>query len=193
VRLYGFLSQVMPFTDRDLETRYSFCRFLELKLPRDSRSGGLALDDEVALAHYRLDKTSEGVIELVREPSGLYGPTEVGSRVAKEHEVRLSEIIDILNEKFGTSFTPSDQLAVLDAIRAEAVADASVVLRANANEFDNFARAFRPKVEELMLDRMERNQDIVTRYLNDPEFRAVVDQELARRTYDQIRGGPSSM
>ena len=40
-----------------------------------------------------------------------------------------------------------------------------------------------------MLDRMDRNQDIVTRYLNDPDFRAVVDQELARRTYDQIRGG----
>ena len=188
VRLYGFLSQIMPFTDRDLETRYSFCRFLELKLPHDSHRGGLALDDEVALAYYRLDKTSDGGIELVREPSGLYGPTEVGSRVAKEHEVRLSEIIDILNEKFGTAFTPSDQLAVFDAIRAEAVADASVVQRAHANEFDHFARAFRPKVEELMLDRMERNQDIVTRYLNDPEFRAVVDQELARGTYDQIRG-----
>jgi hypothetical protein len=43
-----------------------------------------------------------------------------------------------------------------------------------------------------MLDRMERNQEIVTKYLNDPEFRAVVDQELARRTYEQIRGGPRS-
>ena len=42
-----------------------------------------------------------------------------------------------------------------------------------------------------MLDRMERNQDIVTRYLNAPEFRAIVDQELARRTYDEIRGGQS--
>ena len=39
-----------------------------------------------------------------------------------------------------------------------------------------------------MLDRMERNQEIVTRYLNDSDFRAIVDQELARRTYDQIRG-----
>ena len=147
------------------------------------------MDDEVALAYYRLDKISEGAIELqVAEGSGLYGPTEVGSRTAQEHEVPLSEIIDILNEKFGTSFTPSDQLAVFDAIRAEAVADAAAAQRAHANEFDHFARAFRAKVEELMLDRMERNQEIVTRYLNDPEFRAIVDQELARRTYEQIRG-----
>ena len=57
---------------------------------------------------------------------------------------------------------------------------------------ENFALAFRPKVEGLMLDRMERNQEIVTRYLNDPEFRAIVDQELARRTYDEIRGGENA-
>ena len=63
-----------------------------------------------------------------------------------------------------------------------------MVQRAHANEFENFALSFRPKVEGLMLDRMDRNQEIVTRYLNDPEFRAIVDQELARRTYDQIRG-----
>ena len=62
-----------------------------------------------------------------------------------------------------------------------------VVQRARANEFEDFALAFRPKVEGLMLDRMDRNQEIVTRYLNDGEFRRVVDQELARRTYDQIR------
>ena len=177
----------MPFTDADLEMRYSFGRFLELKLPRASHSGGLALDDEVALAYYRLDKISDEGISLTREAAGLFGPTEVGSRAAKEQEVKLSEIIEVLNDKFGTSFTPSDQLAVFDAISAEAVADASVIQRARANEFEHFARAFRPKVEELMLDRMERNQEIVTRYLNDPEFRAVVDQELARRTYEEIR------
>lgn len=49
--------------------------------------------------------------------------------------------------------------------------------------------AFRPKVEGLMLDPIERNKDIVTRYIDDPEFRAIVDQEFARRTHDEIRGG----
>ena len=66
-----------------------------------------------------------------------------------------------------------------------------MVQRAHANDFGNFALAFRPKTEGLILDRMDRNQEIVTRYLNDPEFRPVVDQELARRTYDQIRGRES--
>jgi type I restriction enzyme R subunit len=190
VRLYGFLSQVMPFTDPDLEMRYVFCRFLAMKLPQDERRGGLVLDDDVELAYYRLDKISEGAIELqVHEGGGLYGPTEVGSRTAQERVVPLSEIIDILNDKFGTHFTEADQIAVFDAIRAAAVADEEVVQRAHANEFENFALAFRPKVEGLMLDRMDRNQEIVTRYLNDADFRTVVDHELARRTYEQIRSG----
>src|SRR5207249_3749170 len=94
VRLYSFLSQVMPFQDPDLEKLYSFARFLELKLPTDERLGGLAIDDDVALASYRLDKISEGRISLAADgPVGLYGPTELGTRAAKEKDVPLSEII----------------------------------------------------------------------------------------------------
>jgi hypothetical protein len=34
VRLYAFLSQIMPFSDPDLEMRYAFCRFLEMRPDR---------------------------------------------------------------------------------------------------------------------------------------------------------------
>ena len=69
VRLYAFLSQVMPFADEDLERLYTFARFLELKLPRDEKKAPLNLDGEVALAFYRLDKISEGQISRSRSPS----------------------------------------------------------------------------------------------------------------------------
>ena len=55
--------------------------------------------------------------------------------------------------------------------REQAVSDEEVVQRAHANEFDNFALASRPKVEGCS--------------------GLVVDQELARRTYEQIRGKTS--
>ena len=38
VRLYGFVSQIMPFTDVELEKLYAFLRLLRTKLPR--REGG---------------------------------------------------------------------------------------------------------------------------------------------------------
>ena len=69
VRLYAFLSQIMPFSDPDLERLYTFSRFLETKLPHDPRKAPLKLDGDVALKYYRLDKISEGAIALkAREP-----------------------------------------------------------------------------------------------------------------------------
>ncbi|PYN99356.1 MAG: hypothetical protein DMD91_13000 [Candidatus Rokuibacteriota bacterium] len=102
--LYGFLSQVIPYQDSDLERLYVFLRHLAAKLPR--RHGGAAyqFDDEVRLEYYRLQKISEGSISL-RDGQGrpLDGPTEVGSGLVREQPVALSQLIDLINDRFGRS------------------------------------------------------------------------------------------
>src|SRR6185295_15397761 len=63
LNLYGFLSQVIPYQDSDLERLYIFLRHLAAKLPR--RSGAsYQFDDEVRLEYYRLQMISEGSISL---------------------------------------------------------------------------------------------------------------------------------
>jgi hypothetical protein len=95
----GGLSQVMPYQDADLEKLYTFGRFLEAKLPQDPKKGALGLEGDVALRYYRLQKTGEGSIQLdAREPIGLKGPTDVGTKKGPDQEARLSEIIEILND-----------------------------------------------------------------------------------------------
>jgi type I restriction enzyme, R subunit len=187
VKLYSFLSQVMPFADEDLERLYTFARFLELKLPKDEKKTPLDLDGDVALKYYRLDKINEGQILLsVAEPLALRSPTDVGTRKAKDEEVALSEIIDVLNERFGTEFTKADQL-LFDQFIEEAKQDSEVVERALANPLDNFELAMKPKVEGLMIDRMDQNQEIVNRYLNDPAFQSAAFKAIVRKIYDEIR------
>lgn len=191
VRLYSFLSQVMPFTDEDLEKLYTFCRFLDLKLPKDDKKAPLDLDGDVALKFYRLDKINEGQIMLLAEPVvPLRSPTDVGTRKAKDDEVALSEIIDVLNERFGTEFTNADQL-LFDQFIEAAKQDEDVVQRALANRLDNFELAMKPKFEGLMIDRMDQNQEIVNRYLNDPAFQGAAFKAIAKQLYDQIRRGSS--
>ena len=193
VRLYAFLSQVMPFTDPDLEKLYTFARFFETKLPQDPKKAPLHLDGDVALKYYRLDKISEGSITLrVAEPGVVYGASEVGTRKAKDDEAQLSEIIEVLNERFGTEFTAADQL-LFDQFVAAAKLDDEVVQRAKANPLDNFALAMKGKVEELMVDRMDRNQEIVTRYLNDAQFQDVAFRLLVKRIYEEIRAAESEV
>ena len=38
-----------------------------------------------------------------------------------------------------------------------------------------------------MIDRMDKNQDIVTKFLNEQDFKKVLSELLAKRLYDEIR------
>jgi hypothetical protein len=49
----------------------------------------------------------------------------------------------------------------------------------------------KPKVEGLMIDRMDQNQEIVNRYLNDPAFQGAAFKAIVKRIYEQIRRGSS--
>ena len=79
--LYGFLSQVIPYQDSDLERLYVFLRHLAAKLPRRRPGPAYQFDDDVRLEYYRLQKISEGSISLRHgDASPLDGPSEGGER-----------------------------------------------------------------------------------------------------------------
>ena len=185
--LYAFMSQVIPFQDSDLEKLYSYIRFLLTKLPRGDQGPAYRFDDEVALKYYRVQKISEGSIHLEAGKGGeVAGPTAVGTGIARGEQIELSKLIDILNERFGTDFKPGDQL-FLDSIREDAVADAGIRQAAMANTMENFGYVFLKALEGLFIDRMEQNEDITARFINDKDFQDVVGKHLLRTVYEQIR------
>ncbi|HPQ44261.1 MAG TPA: type I restriction endonuclease [Syntrophales bacterium] len=184
--LYAFLSQVIPFQDSDLEKLYSYIRFLLTKLPKRNLGPMYHFDDEIALKYYRLQKISEGAIGLhPGEIKPVYGPTEVGTGVSHGVQIELSQLIDILNERFGTNFKPGDQL-FFDSIREDAMADSSLRQAALANTMENFGYVFLKALEGLFIDRMEQNEDITARYLNEKDFQKIVGQQLLKQVYEQV-------
>jgi type I restriction enzyme R subunit len=189
VGLYAFLSQILPFGDPDLEKLYTFGRYLQLKLPLDPKKDPLNLQGEVALNYYRLDKISEGAIDLkIAEAAPIYGPVEAGSRKGKDDLAPLSEIIDILNDKFGTNFSKIDQL-FFDQVTESAKADGDVIEKAAANAFDNFALSIDDRLLDLVIERMDQNGEITSRLMNEPEIRRVAFREMARKIYESARRG----
>ncbi|MBX3376894.1 MAG: type I restriction endonuclease subunit R [Phycisphaeraceae bacterium] len=185
--LYAFLSQVIPFGDSDLEKLYTYTRFLAAKLPRRALGPQYNFDDEVALKYYRLQKISEGSIVLEPGAGGeLKGPTAVGTGMSGDEEVELSQLIDILNERFGTDFKPADQL-FLDSVREDAVANEALRQAASANSIENFKFVFGKALEGLFIDRMEQNEEIFARFMNEPNFQRLVEEHLRRQVYEQIR------
>jgi type I restriction enzyme R subunit len=183
--LYNFLSQVIPYNDSDLEKLYVFLRNLLRKLPRRNTSSGYELGEDVALKYYRLQKIKEGSINLkVGEQTEIYGPTEVGTgRV--DDEIELSTLIVILNERFGTDFTVADQL-FFDQIKETAVANNDLQIAAKANNLEDFAYVFDKMLERLFVERMDVNEEIFARLMNDDEFRNIASKYLMKEVYEGI-------
>ncbi|OQC06661.1 MAG: hypothetical protein BWX80_01468 [Candidatus Hydrogenedentes bacterium ADurb.Bin101] len=141
------------------------------------------------MKYYRLQKISEGSIQLEagkQEP--VSGPTAVGTGQAKGPEIELSKLIDILNERFGTEFKPGDQL-FFESIREDAVADDGLRQAALANTMENFGFVFSKALESLFIDRMDQNEEITSKFMNENQFRDAVSRHLLKEVYHQIRQG----
>jgi type I restriction enzyme R subunit len=187
-RLYGFVSQIMPFEDTDLERLYSYLRLMRTKLPRRESSGILDLEDDVNLAFYRLTRTFEGSVSLGAGDTGvLTGAGEVGTSKPKDDALSpLSAIITLINDKFGTDFDENDKL-FWDQVNTDLSKDDSLTEQARTNDLDNFRHAFDPKAVNAVLNRSERNTHTFEQFMADDDMRRMLLSALAAEFHANAR------
>jgi type I restriction enzyme R subunit len=186
VRLYSFLSQIMPFQDVELEKLYSFGRFLLSKLPKMDYTERLKLDNEVALEYYRLQKIAEGDLVLqVQGEFGLDPTTEAGISRPKEERDRLSSILNLLNDKYGTEFTDADRL-YFEQIEQALFENDELKLRAQSNPIENFKYAFEEVFIQTLIDRMKDNEEIFDNIMENQEFKTDVKDWLTKKIYKRF-------
>jgi type I restriction enzyme R subunit len=187
VRLYSYLSQILPFQDVELEKLYSFGRFLLTKLPKLDYSEQLRLDNEVALEYYRLKKIGDGDLLLqIRGEHSLDPVTEAGISRPKDEKAKLSDIITVLNTKFGTDFNDADRL-FFDSIEEELYLDSDLKKRALNNPLDNFKYAFEEVFVNKLIERMDSNQEIFEKIMENSEFKNEVKDWLTKKLYERFR------
>lgn len=185
-RLYAFLAQIIPFQDSDLEKLYTYIRFLLAKLPKLDYGPEYDFSDNVDMRYYRLEKIQEGRITLESRGDGeVSGPTAVGTGQAHEEEAPLSELIRTLNERFGTRLTESDRL-FWESITEDAVQDPTIQEAAQVNTLENFTYIAKRLVDDLVMNRMDKNNDMAAEYFDNEEFQYLVRQALYREIYDHV-------
>ncbi len=148
----------------------------------------LELDDEVALSHYRNEMTFSGSGALeVGEQEFVYGVGDVGTAKAKDdHTAPLSSIIEVINERFGTSWTDEDKL-LFDQISGDMVRNARLAEQAQANSIEQFKQVFEPEVMKAFVQRQGRNQKIVNDFMSDKALRDFIMGALLEEVYNAAR------
>jgi len=183
LRLYDFVSQIVPYADSEWEKLYAYGSLLA-PLLAVGRAPKLTLDDDVRLEYYRLRRAHSGRLQVEEgDPAYVVGPSEVGTGRPDEPEAPLSEIIALLNDRHGSELGEADRL-FFEEVRAEACADPEVVRLAQANDLQKFALGVRQRVGELMVERLGKNDQIVTRYMDDDDFQATAFNVLVRAIWE---------
>ena len=187
LRLYSFMSQLVSFGDPELEKLYAFGRLLITKLKIEDGGGPLFIDDDVKLSYYRMTKTHEGTASLAPgDSTTVSGPTDVGTGRPKEEDVApLSEIVDTLNDRFGTDFTPEDQL-FFDQVIGDLKKDEKLGDQARSNTVDQFKLAFDPKGMQAVLSRMDRNENISNQFMSNEQLRAMALELMMQQVYEHF-------
>ena len=185
--LYAFLSQIIPYQDSELEKLFVYLRHLSPKLAKRNTGASYHFDDDIRLEYYRLQKISEGSISLnISNKYLLDGPTEVGTGMVHEEPVLLSRLVDLVNERFGTEFNQADQY-FFDQLIETAILDEDIILAAQVNPEDKFELVFKNLLENLFIERIDQNEDIFARFMNDNSFQKMVTAWLSAEAYNKIK------
>ncbi|HFU7089540.1 TPA: type I restriction endonuclease subunit R [Bacillus cereus] len=188
VRTYAFILQIATFIDLDLHKLYIYLNYLLRKLPRSSKDKDVYMADDVALEYYRNQKVFEGGIELEQTGGVDLKPTSHGAGgVVEDEKVRLSSILDKLNDRFGTEFTETDFLS-RDQVKEDMLNSEDIQQKAKNNTKDNFKFAFEKSFIDFVIDRMSSNEKFFMKILENEEFKNFIMDDMMNEVYSEVNG-----
>lgn len=111
IKIYRFLSQIITFTDVELEKKYVFLTALLKKLPYIQSNLPLDVVNDIELDSYKIQFKFQNDLSLVQEDGEDYGMTPEGTGGNTDEDVDyLSNIIKVLNDTFGLELTEEDKI-----------------------------------------------------------------------------------
>jgi type I restriction enzyme, R subunit len=188
VRAYSFLAQVMPWTDRDLESLYLYGRALLPLLPASPDEPLPQISESVLLTHLRTE--AQGEEENLSLTSGTDEPGVAlpGGGTGKAYESpteKLSQLIEQLNQRYGMNLGEAD-LVWFQQQKQAIKSDEQMRVVALNNDRDQYGVVLQKKAESMIVDRHEANGQLFNAFFEKPGFRDALIRYLAE-SYDEIR------
>jgi len=170
VSLYAFLSQIISFVDADLEKLYVFGRLLLRKLPVTRERLPVEIQQQIDVESYRVQPTGSSSIKVKR------GTVELEPIKAKDVEMplvdeieALSQIIQELNERFGTNFTERDKIFI-EQLEAKLFGNEALAKAVKVNTEENARLTFDHVVNDKLQEMIDTNFKFYKQVTDDPDF-----------------------
>lgn len=188
VRAYSFITNIVKLDDIQMHKFYAYAKCLLRKLPRE-KNEVVALNEEVHLQYYRIQKVFEGSISL-EQGKALKNDKHVGNIKPKDELATLSELLEKLNERFGTEFKDMDK--VLQQFVADMEKDEDLRIQAKNNSKEHFKFPFNTAFTDIVVDRMTQNKEFCEKILDDDKFGNYIQDKLIEYVYNKLRIGDSA-
>ena len=175
IRMYGYLSQIITFTDIELEKSFVFLKFLNKKLPK-RETGKLDITDTIDLDSLRIQKLHEQSYELTPEDTVLDPPGFEGGGVVDPIHDLLSEIINQVNNTYGVNLTDEDRID-LSRLKKRLVDNPEIEKYMTGNNSDeNKRNYFKQQFEDLMVDYVNERFDFYKKMDDNPSMKNLIFQ-----------------
>lgn len=190
VRLYEFLSQIVPYNDPELEKLFVYARHLQPRLAEHGKGEPLALDADVRLTHYRLQKIGEQKLDLeTGDVVKLKGVSEAGTGAAPEDERKeLREIVASMNDLFGGNVTEDDLIGAAAAWTSRLMQNEELAAEAKANSEEQFAMgSFKVAFEDVVIEAKDAQNTIADQLLKNDRVMQTIASLVARTVWKMHR------
>ncbi len=182
-RLYAFLSQIITFTDADLERLHVFGRLLLRKLPIEKEKLPVEVQRNIEIETYTVKQTSKGSIKLPRgttelEPAGI----SAAAMVLPENLEQLSKIIRELNERFGSNLGENARTSI-QHLEAQLDQDPALQASISANTRENARLTFEHVLNDKLQDIVDSDFKFYKQVTDNPEFAKMLLDWMFERAY----------
>ena len=178
IRLYGYISQLITFTDVGLEKLYIFGHSLNKKLPKRDHLDPQDVLDSVDLDSFRLQRTHDSLqLSLEAEDSEVEGIGSEVRTIRDPDQDFLSNIIQALNDAYQTDFTVEDKVDIETIYRKVREHEELRQVIDGDNTETNKKYKFDQVFDEILLGFVNSRLDLYTK-LSQEELNAYLKRQL---------------
>jgi type I restriction enzyme, R subunit len=186
VRMYAFVSQIIPWADETMERRHAYCRLLRQRIKKD-RGASLDLSDELEMTHFHMEESFRGGLDVHETETlppaftgGGFGP------LTEDEQLALLDIIEQINERYGTNWGEEHRLFV-EAQTARMVDDPDVQEKFAANNREKARIVFGELWQGAKFGSLDEHTELVKSLVDNPEVERMLGDAVFEAVYREAR------